>query len=398
LKKIAIISTHPIQYQVPLWQKMASEGIDLEVWFFTDFGTKSTYDIEFNKTFAWDLPMLDGYNYRFLNVNKNASPNGGFKGIILKENIKKILKDSNITHVYINGWQVLAYWQVLWAAKSIGLKTFFKGESNDLKPENKWKWPFKKLLLHQFFNRIDYFLYIGTANKRLYEKHGVTNRKLFPGLYCVDNNRFSHSKQLSFSERITLRKKWGIADKSFCFIFSGKFINKKRPLDIIKAAKLIVEQGKNIHLLFVGDGELYDEIKGLSNVIYDKENGITNTFKNGLVNISIAGFLNQTEIVHAYVVADALILPSDFGETWGLVVNEAMACELPCIVSNQCGSSEDLVKPIDKNLVFETGNISDLSRAMSHLLNEAPNKDKIKNLISQYSYDSTIQSVKEIIT
>jgi glycosyltransferase involved in cell wall biosynthesis len=57
---------------------------------------------------------------------------------------------------------------------------------------------------------------------------------------------------------------------------------------------------------------------------------------------SFTGFLNQSEISQAYVAADCLVLPSDYGETWGLVVNEALASGLPCLVSQACGCAEDL--------------------------------------------------------
>lgn len=397
MKKIAVIATHPIQYQVPLWQKMTADGINIEVWYFTDFGLKSNFDIEFGKTFSWDLPLLEGYKYRFLKVNENASPNKGFKGILLKENIKKLYKENNITHVYINGWLVGAYWQALWAAKSLGLITIFKGESNDLKPENKWKWPIKKFLLKKFFCRIDYFLYIGEANKRLYIKYGIPNKKLFPGLYCVDNHRFQQSTSELQNRKTQIRKKWGIPNNYICLLFSGKFIPKKRPLDIIQAVQEIIKTQNNLHLLFVGDGELYEAIKARSNVIYNKEKGLVGPIKFNKVNISLTGFLNQTEIPQAYVAADALILPSDFGETWGLVVNEAMACGLSAIVSDQCGSSEDLIKPIDSNLIFKTGDIKGLQNSIFHFLENPPAKEKIEEIINTYTFKSTTDSIIKIL-
>jgi hypothetical protein len=98
-------------------------------------------------------------------------------------------------------------------------------------------------------------------------------------------------------------------------LFCGKFIPKKRPLDLVGAAKLLLRDA--------------------------------------------AGFLNQTEISRAYVAADCLVLPSDYRETWGLVVNEAMASGLPCIISDQCGCAEDLGS-LGMNEVFSCGNISEL--------------------------------------
>lgn len=396
---LIIFATHPIQYQTPLWKKMTEDGIDLEVWYFTDFGLDMGYDAEFGKAFSWDIPLLDGYKYRFLQTNKGASPNQGFKNCRLTENIKKKLIASKAQHVYINGWHLMAYWQALWAAKSLGLTTIFKGESNDLKPENKFKWPIKRALLNQFFKKIDYFLYIGQANKRLYERYHIPASKLYPGLYCVENERFlKHSSEFKI-KKDELRRLWGIPENSFCILFSGKFISKKRPLDILLALKQLIKKSSIIdfHLLFVGDGELYDQIKSASNVVYDKEYGLTNEIKPTEINITLTGFLNQTEIPKAYAVSDCLILPSDYGETWGLVANEAMSSGIPVLVSTQCGSGEDLIKPLYPKLIFETGNIDDLVGAIEWLLANDVDKQSILEHIKNYSYSSTSNSVLSII-
>ena len=62
------------------------------------------------------------------------------------------------------------------------------------------------------------------------------------------------------------------------------------------------------------------------------------------INIRFAGFMNQSDIAQAYVAADALTLPSDGRETWGLVVNEAMVCGRPCLVSDHVGCAPDLIE------------------------------------------------------
>jgi glycosyltransferase involved in cell wall biosynthesis len=79
---------------------------------------------------------------------------------------------------------------------------------------------------------------------------------------------------------------------------------------------------------------------------------------------SFCGFLNQTEISRAYVAADCLVLPSDYGETWGLVVNEALATGLPCLVSDACGCAEELAGEIGP---FGLSNISMLASKLLDL-------------------------------
>src|SRR4029079_17082527 len=106
-----ILSTHPIQYQVPLWQALARDGrVPFEVWFLTDHGTRISHDREFGKAFAWDVHMLAGYPYRFLDVAADATP-GSFWKCRLRERLGDRLGASGVRALWVQGWQTAAYWQ-----------------------------------------------------------------------------------------------------------------------------------------------------------------------------------------------------------------------------------------------------------------------------------------------
>jgi glycosyltransferase involved in cell wall biosynthesis len=81
------------------------------------------------------------------------------------------------------------------------------------------------------------------------------------------------------------------------------------------------------------------------------------------VSATFYGFVNQTELPAIYAAADAIVLPSR-SETWGLVVNEAMACGLPAVVSDTVGCAPDLVEPRTTGAVFAMGNIAALAQAI----------------------------------
>src|SRR5205085_4665905 len=83
--------------------------------------------------------------------------------------------------------------------------------------------------------------------------------------------------------------------------------------------------------------------------------------------IRLCGFLNQSRIPEAYAAADVLVLPSDGGETWGLVVNEAMAAGRPALVSDQVGCAPDLVLDGQTGYVFPCGNVEPLAAHMARL-------------------------------
>src|SRR5256885_5684955 len=349
---LAILTTHPIQYQVPLWQALAREAsVPFEVWYLSDHGIKPSYDVQFGKSFSWDLNTLSGYPFRFIETNPDSDV-ARFNRLKLMEPLDELLRKKNVSALLLQGWQVRAYWQAVWQAHAARVPVWLRGESNDLLPVPALKRQAKRVLLGQLFRRIAHFLYIGQANRRLYERFGIEQERLHPALYCVDNERFANQADALRSERLGLRRAWGIPDDAFCVLFAGKFIAKKHPQDIIAAARdaRFQKLKRPLHLLFVGSGELGDELRGSCDVVFDAEasernEGELSSKDNGTPRASFTGFLNQTEISKAYVAADCLVLPSDHMETWGLVVNEAMASGLQCLTSDACGCGEDLVAP-----------------------------------------------------
>jgi glycosyltransferase involved in cell wall biosynthesis len=370
---LAILTTHPIQYQVPLWQALAKDGrVPFEVWYLTAHGTKTSHDPEFGKVFAWDLKTLEGYPHRFLNVAPRARP-GSFFDCRLTEKLRNRLVSAGVRALWIQGWQVAAYWQAVWEAQAAGTEVWLRAESNDLAPSLWWKKPIKQLVLRQLFKRVDRFLYIGSANRRLYEKFGVRSDQLYSAPYAVDNERFAKQAAKLRGQRTEIRRQWGIPEEAFCVLFCGKFIPKKRPLDLIKAAQLLLASHPelNLHLLFVGSGELGAELRANCNVVFDQETSRSMLpARLEIPSASFTGFLNQTEISRAYVAANVLVLPSDYGETWGLVVNEAMASGLLTVVSDRCGCAEDIAMT-DRNRVYPCGDIAELAEDVRSIASSA---------------------------
>jgi len=354
-RMLIILSTHPIQYQVPLWQALARDGrVPFEVWYFTHHAVQNSHDTEFGKSFAWDLDMLAGYPHRLLPTAAGATPTTFWQCRVTKP-LAPLLREAGARAVWVQGWQVSGYWQAVWDAKRAGCEVWLRGESNDLAPVVWWKRPLKRFLLGQFFRRVDRFLCIGTANKRFYKKFGVPESRLHPAPYAVDNERFARQAAEARVQRAEIRKQWGIPEDAFCALFCGKFIPKKRPMDLVAAASRLMQAGRKVHLLFVGSGELGGALRAACQVVFDAEsaNSQPSTLNSQLPAASFTGFLNQTEISQAYVAADCLVLPSDHGETWGLVANEAMASGLPCVISDHCGCAEELgVLPANARFPF----------------------------------------------
>jgi glycosyltransferase involved in cell wall biosynthesis len=250
------------------------------------------------------------------------------------------------------------------------------------------------------------FIAIGKSNREFYVNRGVDPAKIVNGQYCVESERFAEKSEEARGKRTELRRKWSIPEDAICFIFSGKFEQKKRPMDILHALREVVKSEKSkvqsgsadnsdnqqpiansqqmhsVHLLLVGDGVL----KKACEVFACKHK----------LPVTLTGFLNQSELPDAYAAVDCLVLASDYGETWGLVVNEAMACGLPTIVSDHVGCHPDLVHPGLTGEVFEFGNVTALADCMRRL---ASNPDHLRCMgrdarerISAYSIENLTQA------
>ena len=256
-------------------------------------------------------------------------------------------------------------------------------------------------MLRQLFKRVDRFLWIGGANRGFYLAQGVSPEKLTFGPYCVDNARFRDQAAAARDQRADLRRRWSIPDDAFCIAFVGKFVPKKRPLDLVRAAERLRQdvRGRPLHLLWVGSGELGGDLRQATSVRFDAEgvaSGATTAVDDNRVGSSFVGFLNQTEISQAYAAADCLVLPSDAKETWGLVVNEAMASGLPCVVSDACGCADDLVKPMRPDLCYPVGDIAGLARALASVMNDPPSPATLADKIDAYDYLRTVEAVETL--
>jgi glycosyltransferase involved in cell wall biosynthesis len=400
---LAILTTHPIQYQIPLWQALKREtSVPFEVWYLSDHGVRPSYDVQFGKTFSWDLDTLAGYPHRFLKVNADADVTR-FNKLRLVEPLENLFRERNVRALWVQGWQVRAYWQAVWQAHASGIPVWLRGESNDLAPVPVWKKQAKRVLLGKLFKRVNQFLYIGEANRRLYRSFGASAEQLHPAPYCVDNERFRRQAEALRPERAAIRREWNIPEDALCVLFAGKFIRKKHPFDLVTAAcdERLRKLGRPVHLLFVGSGELGDELREVCHVVYDHESDAPRPFDSLGSNghkpyASFTGFLNQTQISKAYVAADCLVLPSDYQETWGLVVNEALASGLACLASDACGCSEDLIAPLNPKFRFPLGDTSALSSALHSFVNQPLQSDAMRKQVDKFNLSVSVKTVEKL--
>lgn len=386
MKRLAIICTHPIQYYAPLFRMLAlRKKIDIKV-FYTlgESGKQNIQDKDFGSSITWDIPLLNDYSYQF-QINSAKRPNTDkFFGIITPSLIREV-NSFKPDALLIFGWNFYSHLKCIRFFKG-KCQILFRGDSNLIDQKSEIKSFLRKLVLRILYTYIDKALYVGKQNRFYYISAGLKKNQLIFAPHAVDNDRFYDSTERKYENSAQrLRDSFGYKAHHLVFIFVAKFIDKKDPLILIRAFKQI--QNQDIRLLLVGSGPL--------DAILKHESSSDS-------RISVIGFVNQTQIPVIYRVGDVFVLPSKGPfETWGLAINEAMACSRPVIVSDKVGCAEDLVQYGINGFIFKSGDDADLERVLQLIISKKPYLKEMGNqsmkIVKEWSYEKICTAIENIV-
>jgi len=261
----------------------------------------------------------------------------------------------------VYGWAYHSHLKVIRHFKN-KVPVLFRGDSTLLDEQKGVKNLIKSILLKWVYRHIDHAFYAGTNNKNYFKKYGLKENQLSFAPHAIDNFRFGADNS---DDAILLRKKLAIPDHHILILFSGKLEEKKSP-ELLLDAFLSLKDA-TLHLLFLGNGVFEEKLKSKAASVQ---------------NIHFMEFQNQSVMPSIYQACDLFCLPSKGpGETWGLAVNEAMACGKAVLVSDKVGCSIDLVKNEYNGMIFKSGNLEDLSEKLNKLTTS-------KDLLRQYGAKS----------
>ncbi|MEJ7610051.1 MAG: glycosyltransferase family 4 protein [Ferruginibacter sp.] len=351
MKKLAIITTHPIQYNAPLF-KLLHERKNIEIKVFYTWSQAATgikYDPGFNKDVQWDIPLLEGYPFVF-SENISASPGSHhYKGIDNPGLVKEI-SGWNADAVLIYGWNLKSHLRAMrffYKRKPV----IFRGDSTLLDEQPGLKKILRRIYLRYIFSSVNTALFAGKANKEYFLAHGLRENQLVFMPHAVDNQRFVN-KHETIEKGAALRAQLNIPDHATVFLFAGKLEPKKQPGMLTEVFTQLDAQ--NAYLVIAGSGQLEDRLRKLYA---------------GKPNIRFIGFQNQQDIPSVYAAADVFVLPSRGpGETWGLSINEAMAAGKAIIASDACGAVYDLITVGVNGFVFNRNDKKALQRSLMYFL------------------------------
>jgi glycosyltransferase involved in cell wall biosynthesis len=426
MKKLAIVITHPIQYYVPVFQLLAKH-CELKVfysWGEDCLGPK--YDPGFGKVINWDIPLLEGYDYTFLN---NTSKNKGshHKNGIINPDIINEIETYKPDAVLVYGWLYHSHRQVLNHFKN-KITVWFRGDSTLLDNQKGIKNWLKKIYLTHLYRKIDKAFYVGTNNKAYFNEYGLKEEQLIFAPHAIDNERFAEDRIL---ESAILRESIGVDKEDILILFAGKLESKKNPELLLEAfvqldkqnntdfsTSLEMKKSRKVHLLFVGNGVLEERLSTSTKLsVTSTEQNVSSTKHNvSLAELSVTStklsvatgdtankkrvhfmdFQNQSYMPVVYQACDIFCLPSQGpGETWGLAINEAMACGKVILASDKVGCAIDLVQPGINGMIFKADDLMDLTKQLKALLDSDLTQlgENSKKRIAEWTFKKQVKAI-----
>jgi glycosyltransferase involved in cell wall biosynthesis len=385
MKKLAVITSHPIQYNAPLFRLLTERNKIAVKVFYTWGQTKDgvVYDPDFKKEFKWDIPLLDGYEKEFVENISEKPGAGNFNGIDNRDLIERI-NQYNPDALLVYGWSFKSHLRVLRYFKG-RKKIIFRGDSTLLDEVKGFsiKKAARRFFLKWVYRHIDVALFTGEANRQYYLKHGVKSDQLVHAPHAIENERFFDSDGEYEKKAAQWRMQLTIPETSVVFLFAGKLESKKDPLTLIESFSTIEDE--NVRLLIVGNGVLEKEAK--QKAFADRR-------------ILFLDFQNQQQMPVVYRIGDVFVLPSKGpGETWGLCVNEAMACSRPIIVSDKCGCAADLVK--ENGFVFPAASKMELQKAIQFFIHNHEKRKEMgmmsRRIIERFSFTEIAEQIETVV-
>jgi glycosyltransferase involved in cell wall biosynthesis len=345
--RVLVVSSHPVQYGSPLFRRMAQEPKwDILVAFCSLQGAEPGKDPEFGIKLAWDVPLLDGFPWVQV-PNRSPRPGlGRFTGLI-NPGLWKLVRTGKFDAVVVYGYAYCSFWIAMLAALSARVPLVMGTDSVRLASRGGWWWKrwIKYPLVRFIYRLVDIVVVQSTAGRQYLRSLGVSENRMALANYTVDNEYFARAA--AQVDRAAVRARWSISDEALVVLFCAKLVPWKRPQDLLHAYAILCRQrpqiGEAAYLVFAGDGPLRESLEAEARSL-----GIEN-------HVRFLGFVNQSALPEVYTASDLLVLPSEF-EPWGLVVNEAMVCGVPAVVSDQVGARLDLIAPGTTGEIFPTGN------------------------------------------
>jgi len=383
--ELIILDSHPVQYKAPVYRELERlRPGRFKVVYVSDWSMRGgRIDKGFNREVAWDTPLLEGYSHIVLNNERAGAVTGPWS--LHGRGIFALLKREAPRAVLISQFYYLADWVAYLSCLRLGIPIWIRHETQDeAAVRSGWKAFARSAYYFCVYRNVRQAFYIGELNRRHLLRHGVQPEKLHFSPYCVESPFGSMSLAEKQEARNGCRRKLNVAEDETLVLFAGKLIEKKNPGLVLEALALLESEKRGrFRVVYVGSGDLEPELRKRAERFGPR--------------VQFAGFVNQSQLPPFYLAADILVLPSKRrGETWGLVVNEALHAGCAAVVSDAVGCKEEFGS-WERVRVIPDGDAQACATALAELAAFPRDFDWCRDRMAKYSVHAAAAGLAALV-
>ena len=351
-RRLVILTEIIAPYRIPVFNALAQhEEIDLHVIFLAESDPKLRDWLVYKEEIRFSYQVLPSWRRKFAGQN-----------LLLNRGLKRSLQRTAPDAILCGGYNYLASWQAMrWAGRrQVPFILWVESTERDTRSHN----PLVEFLKRGFIKRCSAFVVPGKSSLLYVKNYGALEKDIFTAPNAVDTELFAQQAGTVRQEPERRREALQLPPRFFLFV--GRLVREKGVFDLLEAyGKLTPESRTLVSLVLVGDGAAREEV-------------IRRAQKISPGQVRCAGFVQRDQLAGYYALAEGFVFPTH-SDTWGLVVNEAMACGLPVISSDAAGCVADLVQDNWNGRVVPRGDVLQLASAMEELARDSALRTRMGN-------------------
>ena len=387
--KLAIVVSHPIQHFVSFYRSIAEEpDIELKVFYMSDFSVRGYFDQEMGAEVAWKMDLLSSYDHEFLPEAKSINRSSPLTLNNPSVTGRLAAFDPDVVLTY--GYNQITQMRVLFWCRGRGVPVMMLSDSELQQERSSWKQTAKATLLPRILRRYSAFLTVGDNNETYMRSFGVPQERLFRSPFTIDEKTYLDAR--ANKERLSqeFRGAHGIDQNETVFLSVGKLSPRKRPLDIVGAARLLKQEQPDLAIRFMlaGSGSLLDEIKA--------------AVEAEALPVTTLGFVNVDVLPQVYAAADAIVHPAE-ADPHPLVMSEAACIGLPLVVSDKVGAigPTDIARPGENTIVTPCGDVRAIADAAVQITRDGELRSRLSEgsirTFSDLDMERSVAGLKDAI-
>jgi glycosyltransferase involved in cell wall biosynthesis len=336
--RVALLTEIISPYRIPVFNALARlKGIELHVIFLEETDPTQRHWLVYKDEIEFSYEVLPAWRRRW-----------GSWHILLNRGMRSALEGFRPHSILCGGYNYPAFWEALTWAKfhNTHFAAWIESTSRDQRNPS----VLARFIKQWFIRNCGSFAVPGKSSFEYVRSMGVPAERIHTAPNAVDNQRFAHLARSAREREAQCRTELGLPPRYF--VYAGRVTREKGVFQLLEAyTRLEPELRSKVGLVLVGEETARNELMKNAAKVYPGR-------------VVFPGFAQRDQLAAFYALAEALVFPT-LSDTWGLVVNEAMACGLPIIATDVAGCVADLVQDGENGYVIPSADVGKLAGAMA---------------------------------